>query len=389
MHQEGIYEAFAYGTDSESMTSDSSGPGEDLADRLATKAERSAFDRKQFWPQGSIDGVITRQKVHGKLRSNRANQEDLGSLVDFITKRSRKVFAISLRIGLSSNSVRQAIAQFRDLGIDDRSLPLIEQAFFRPGSKILRKPWNNFRVRDFCTNQWEFLAPIFDNQNNELALHSNHILPFTWASQQAGLGAFGQVHEVTIHPAHRKTGAHVRLLSHRVSMLPANISIVDFQNSNVALKKLHRAYTENPALMQELEDQWQREVQAHREITKCKNANIIKFMAAITRDYERYLMFEWANGGNLRQFWLNHKPHLTRSLVEDVIRQLYGLADALFEIHSRKYRHGDLKPENILRVKSPGNHSPKLDVGTLKICDMGLTKYHYLATQLRQDATNT
>jgi serine/threonine protein kinase len=162
--------------------------------------------------------------------------------------------------------------------------------------------------------------------------------------------------------------------------------IIDNQRANVAIKKLHRAYTEDQPKMRELEKEWQKEVQAHKEIAKCNHSNIIKFMTAITRDYERYLMFEWANGGNLREFWAEYSPRLTKSLVKDILLQLRGLADALEEIHSKGFRHGDMKPENVLRIKTPGNDSA---IGTLKICDMGLTKYHYLATQLRQQATDT
>lgn len=152
------------------------------------------------------------------------------------------------------------------------------------------------------------------------------------------------------------------------------------------MKKLHHAYTDDPAKMIELEKEWHKEVQAHKTIAECDHPNIIKFMTAITRDYERYLMFEWADGGNLRQFWMNNSPPLNIDLVRDVFFQLRGLADALEEIHSKKLRHGDMKPENILRFKIHGNDSA---VGTLKICDMGLTKYHYLATQLREQATDT
>lgn len=167
------------------------------------------------------------------------------------------------------------------------------------------------------------------------------------------------------------------------------MGLSDNQNSNVAVKKLHRAYTEDSIALQKLETEWRREVQALKEITKFNHANIIGFMAAITRDYERYLIFEWANGGNLRQFWLHDDPRLSRVLVKDIIVQLHGLADALQEIHKRGFRHGDMKPENILRVSTTGQSSSRLDVGTLKICDMGLTRYHYLATQLREAGTNT
>lgn len=100
-------------------------------------------------------------------------------------------------------------------------------------------------------------------------------------------------------------------------------------------------------------------------------------------------MFEWADGGNLREFWTT-TPHLSKTLVRDVLFQLQGLADALEKMHSLNYRHGDMKPDNILRVKTSAKHGPrKVDVGTLKICDMGLSKQHITETRMRAIATNT
>lgn len=165
--------------------------------------------------------------------------------------------------------------------------------------------------------------------------------------------------------------------------------VQDGHNHNVAVKKWNRAYTEDQAMMHQIEEEWQREVQAHKEIDKCRHSNIIRFMAAVTREYERYLVFEWANGGNLREFWVRHNPHLTRALIRDITLQLRGLAHALEEMHSRNYRHGDLKPENILRVTTPGHDNSADKVGTLKICDMGLSKYHTMDTQLRDPGTGT
>lgn len=162
------------------------------------------------------------------------------------------------------------------------------------------------------------------------------------------------------------------------------------QESNVAVKKLKHVVAGDEAKQSELEEEWQKEIQAHKEIAKSQHPHIIKFMKAITRGQERFLMFEWADGGNLREFWDKNNPHLSSTLVKDVLLQLRGLADALEEIHFRNFRHGDLKPENILQVKSSRRpNSSKLHVGTLKICDMGLTKYHIMATQLRQEPTST
>lgn len=154
---------------------------------------------------------------------------------------------------------------------------------------------------------------------------------------------------------------------------------------------MHHEQIEDEVMMSVFEQHWQRGVQARREIAKLGHRNMIKFITAITRGYERYAMFEWADGGNLREFWNNHDPHLTRSMVKDVVYQIYGLADALQEIHRVNVRHGDLNPENILRVKTleQQSDSSKLDVGTLKICDMGFPRYDVMANRFRDPETST
>lgn len=100
-------------------------------------------------------------------------------------------------------------------------------------------------------------------------------------------------------------------------------------------------------------------------------------------------MFRWADGGNLRDFWQSNKrPQLRVSLVRDVVKQIRGLADALDELHGYgggggSYRHGDIKPENILRVLTRSVVRPELDVGVLKIADLGLAKHHNVGTEFR------
>lgn len=214
-----------YHTDSESMTSGGTRPGGGVAGSLARKVEKSVFDHsKEFLPNGSIDGIITRDRVRGRLKSRssstetpeslQADQANVDRLTESILRRSKKTFAIMLHANLSNKDLREAMTQFQSLGVDDDKLPLIGDAstriFFSSTTKRYRKPWNHFRVDAFRSNQWKFVAPVFDSKQSELALHKNHILPFTWAIQR-GAGMFGEVHEVTIHPAHGKNVVvHVR-----------------------------------------------------------------------------------------------------------------------------------------------------------------------------------
>jgi serine/threonine protein kinase len=113
--------------------------------------------------------------------------------------------------------------------------------------------------------------------------------------------------------------------------------------------------------------------------------NIVKFIAGFKQNGKRYLLFQWADGGNLRELWEKHDPLLER---EDSIlwalQQIHDLAEALEKWHNyhqdsqKNCRHGDLKPENILRSCRPAS------LGILQIADLGLAKVHSLPTQLRE-----
>ena len=138
-------------------------------------------------------------------------------------------------------------------------------------------------------------------------------------------------------------------------------------------------------LRKDAEDVWASEVDTLDEISGLSHPNIIQRVAAITRGRQRFLMFLWADGGNLRDYWIaNPNPTLTAALVRDVIEQLRGMAEALKTLHEYKdqthYRHGDIKPENILNFKS----QDKSRMGTFKVSDMGSAKRHSVATRLRE-----
>ncbi|RSL41020.1 hypothetical protein CEP53_013009 [Fusarium sp. AF-6] len=142
-------------------------------------------------------------------------------------------------------------------------------------------------------------------------------------------------------------------------------------------------------------------------------------------------MFEWANGGTLRDVWTRQNVDYTSlngHRIMQVLEQLHGLAEALSKLHNKvttkqlngfpgplpraetilaplsddapkvklqvdsedsdntgdeHWRHGDLKPDNILLFKDAT--SPWL--GTLKIADLGLAKQHTFATSQRVDPT--
>ncbi|KAI8213173.1 Mitogen-activated protein kinase kinase kinase YODA [Colletotrichum sp. SAR 10_76] len=157
--------------------------------------------------------------------------------------------------------------------------------------------------------------------------------------------------------------------------------------AHIAIKEILTT-DDDEELQQEVEQNFKVEADALSDIASLKHNHIIERIAAITRGENRYFMFQWADGGNLRDFWKSHPwPELNANLVRESISQLRGLADALAVLHNYKgegnYRHGDLKPENILRFQD------KTFLGTLKIADLGLAKRHTEATDARLGSTTT
>jgi len=101
---------------------------------------------------------------------------------------------------------------------------------------------------------------------------------------------------------------------------------------------------------------WVEESTLARHMSRLNHAHIIEALASISIGSRRYLMYQWADGGSLRDYWhARSKSELSAELVEEVIDQLWGLADALVKLHEMNCRHGDLKPGNILRIQSGPN----------------------------------
>lgn len=114
--------------------------------------------------------------------------------------------------------------------------------------------------------------------------------------------------------------------------------------------------------------------------------HIVRFLTAFCRRHDNfddyYLIFEWADGGNLDDLWKkDERPTLNAELVRDSIEQLHGLACALSAAHafhrSKSFRHGDLRPTNILRFQHAGSI-----IGKLKIGNWREDNNHQLHTEL-------
>lgn len=135
--------------------------------------------------------------------------------------------------------------------------------------------------------------------------------------------------------------------------------------------------------------EWDRERKALQNASTLKHPHIVPVMAIFTKGPRHFLMFQWADRGNLRDFYYKTQHPLSGNAVLDIVVQLHGISEALLALHNFKrgaYRHGDLKPENILVFDSTSGDS---EAGVWKIADLGLAKSHISPTEARISPTTT
>lgn len=163
---------------------------------------------------------------------------------------------------------------------------------------------------------------------------------------------------------------------------------------------------------------------------KVKNkGHLVDLLTTFKYERKYHLLFRWAMGGNLSDFWRTSNDALSHNSICWLAQQCYGLADGLDGIHNAKLsirevnevkevqtnksdtplsgqssmwvatrpttpttdkedcgRHGDIKPQNILWFKQDHN---EFGLGTLKISDFGLTTFHTaLNTKVDKESTD-
>lgn len=137
---------------------------------------------------------------------------------------------------------------------------------------------------------------------------------------------------------------------------------------------------------QKIAARWASQVAGLAKLDTLNQDHIVRFVTAFRRvtahGLDHYLLFEWADGGNLLDFWTKaQNPSFTAPLVRDAIKQLFGLAQALSAAHNYgangiSHRHGHLKPTNILRFED-GSMIGKLKISGWDIdTDFGTPRYN-------------
>jgi serine/threonine protein kinase len=112
--------------------------------------------------------------------------------------------------------------------------------------------------------------------------------------------------------------------------------------------------------------------------------HIVKYIGTSQDEHFGYVLFPWAEGGSLWDFWsVKDIGQRNAELFLWCFQQMLGITSALQALHRENCRHGDLKPDNILKFKNDQGKD------VLVIADLGVSRVHTLATDLRRDPTKT
>ncbi|RWA09597.1 hypothetical protein EKO27_g5509 [Xylaria grammica] len=327
-----------------------------LYDRLKTmvvffyqEENTETLSQPSFLPLDALNRAITPDIVKAQLVS----EDDFNQIFE----RSKKVFAILGFVGTE--------ARIRDLfkdGLLDEHLPLerIEDA---QQSELLRSrrqgrefksfsKWGKRDIDDFLRRQWLVLAPVFTTRGEHIDIDGDTPLP---------------LYDITVISVTKISIMYSGIL-HAAHIVPRPTF-----NFKVAVK----SYV--------IQTDFYKEKKALSRILTLRHPHLIQHIATIQRGNLFCIIFPWANGGSLCDFWRSYPDALpTRSFKTFLwcFQQMAGLVDGLFPLHRVNYRHDDLGPYHILHFNDQDNSSV---CGTLVIAGFRHAIRHHISSELRHD----
>ena len=173
---------------------------EDLRHKIRALRCKNNETQKFFVPDGALDDCFD-DAVAGKILENHQLEPfQIKTAVDAIVNGGRKVFAILVTIRRAENIVHFIANDHLQGHRLDSRLPFFKDSLqsFVPDV-----------AEEFYEEQWHFTAPILSRQFHHRNLDVETILPYL-QSKFRGEGAFGKVHEVTIHSSHQRLGFQQR-----------------------------------------------------------------------------------------------------------------------------------------------------------------------------------
>lgn len=331
---------------------------------------------KEFLPNDKVPLFTSEHIVAAVFQED--GWKNVGTdLISFISKQAPRIFLTVLF--MEFEQVTPPV--FQDLmvqKVDDVTLPWEMKMGRNAGGegwsikdnirgKTFQIPrgWKNNARNLFRLNQYKFIAPVFGQSDKfRFRFNSNHILPYLDDTQDAARktssGFFGEVSKRIIHPAHISQSLKEKLQKH---------DLLSFSQGTKGIAAAIKEAKDNRGLAAFAE----KEAQNLHSITQRNfdSKHIINPIAGYEKDGHHYLVFPWAEGGHLANYWetLEGGPLEVRDVLW-VLGEFVGLCKGFEYLHAENCRHGDLKPENILWFKGLRGQ------GTLQIADLGLATFH-------------
>ncbi|SPO03072.1 uncharacterized protein DNG_05753 [Cephalotrichum gorgonifer] len=332
----------------------------DLSSQNNAWLSHSTIDHKDFVPLDTLTRMINEPNIKATLDATGGYSVRFpwfrtpSDLPKRIATQAKKIFAALILMDKVA-----AIHGLLEEGLEDKHLPLSRHREHEgllsahDGRIFPFVGWKPMSVTDFLGHkQWLFLAPVLNTADQFIKLDKEAPLPFI-DSEVKGHGAAGIVHWAKIDKHHQ---------------LGFETETVDLV---VAVKEFHR------------KDDFNQENTILQKIKDLQHPHIIRHLISIDKGDRAYIIFPWADGGNLQSFWEGSEQETSRESALWSMRQMKGLAEALHLLHERfQCRHGDLKPDNILCIREGGET-------VLKIADFGVSKIHHAQTINRKVATTS
>ncbi|KAK0669116.1 kinase-like domain-containing protein [Cercophora samala] len=326
----------------------------------------------QFLPLGLMRNTITEEVVKREVPLWFFKALFLpDSVPNWVACKAFRVFAILILI-----DIKEAIRDLVEDQITDDHLPLqvdhgdgdgdggilVSNSARRSFKFLSTKSWSDAKRQDFIDTQWTVLAPLFSTIGQHISLDHRCPLPFVPGGGKVWVkvGDAGTNRVVVYHAQIER--------SHRIEAFE--------HYKHIAVK--------------EFKDQisFEKEASNLEQVQQLNNRHLIKLLGSCERGSAYYLIFQWANGGDLRSFWENRDglPR-TKKLLLWILQQNLGIIGALRDLHNSKLRHGDIKPHNIFLFQF--EDGADIESGLLVIGDFGISRFHTQATVNRVGGTNT
>ncbi|KAL1794566.1 hypothetical protein ACET3X_006382 [Alternaria dauci] len=282
---------------------------------------------------------------------------------------------------MESEALEERLKVFQDNNFVDSVLPIrLDQDNIARTLRVQDPPilvqysvltqWEQKERRLFVSDQWCYSAPVFGTSKFHLQLAAVQRLPFLEVAQQpASSGYFGEVTKVVVHAKHIDPSLKLSTFPWPIRESGNRDTPPQIEAITVAVKKTKEGDDDPKYSRAAFFD---KEVRNLKQLRQYKSPHLIKPIAGYQIGQNRCLMFPWADGGNLGDYWKNFSPRArSKPHVLWQLHQFREICAALEELHAGNCRHGDLKPENILWFDPEDK-----DGGSLQIADLGLATFH-------------